>query len=317
MKHKNKTSLTKLERFFAGRNKNSLTQLWNFFTGRNKNIFLVELISFFARGNKNFGFFSKFYCFLIIILLSGIIFRLYITREGHFLFNMDNARDMVEVREMVILKHPRLIGPNTAIEGFFTGPMWYYLLAIPFILSNGDPYALIVTEIILWAIGGFFLLKLLKPFGTLAYISVGLIWIASNYILLLTAYSYNPNPIGLLTPLFVYLLLKFLEKPKLIYSALLWFLAGAFFNFEMNAGVFMPLIIIGSVLFTNIRLITKKSLWLGSLFLFFVFYRRFCLILDISFSCPNLLLSFFKRVKNNRIIPYNVSTILMTDFMRC
>ena len=74
---------------------------------------------------------------IIIILIIGIIYRLSLISNGSFLFNMDNARDMVDVREMVVLHKFRLTGPTSAIEGFFNGPGWYYLLAIPFLLSGG------------------------------------------------------------------------------------------------------------------------------------------------------------------------------------
>ena len=95
---------------------------------------------------------------ILLFLLVGVLYRLVLTANGNFLFIMDNARDMVDVREMVTLHKPRLTGPTSAIEGLFNGPFWYYLLAVPFILSGGNPYASILMEIVLWAIGGFFLL---------------------------------------------------------------------------------------------------------------------------------------------------------------
>ncbi|MBU1031588.1 hypothetical protein KKE03_01545, partial [Patescibacteria group bacterium] len=121
---------------------------------------------------------------IVFILILGIIYRLFLTSGGNFLFNMDNARDMVDVREMVVLGKLRLTGPTSAIEGFYNGPAWYYLLAVPFIISGGDPYASILMEIILWAIGGFFLLKLVKIWSNWLIIPIGAIWVSSNYIVL-------------------------------------------------------------------------------------------------------------------------------------
>src|SRR3989344_9028795 len=78
--------------------------------------------------------------FLIIaLLIFGIFYKLHWTSGGNFIFNMDNARDMVDVREMVVLDKLRLIGPTSGVEGFFNGPGWYYLLAIPFIFSKSKP----------------------------------------------------------------------------------------------------------------------------------------------------------------------------------
>lgn len=180
---------------------------------------------------------------------------------------MDNARDMVDVRNMVVLHKLRLTGPNSAIEGLFNGPAWYYLLAIPFILSGGDPYASIIMEIILWAIGGFFLLKLVSKWGTFYLIPIGALWISSNYIFLTNLYAFNPNPVTLLTPLFVYLLFKYIQTNQLIWAVSVWFLGGLFFNFEMNFGIFVPAIIFLSIIFSGeINLLKTKNFWIGSLF---------------------------------------------------
>ncbi len=204
---------------------------------------------------------------ILIILLIGILYRVIITHNNNFLFNMDNARDMVDVREMVILKKLRFTGPTSAIEGVFNGPAWYYLLALPFIISGGNPYASIVMEFILWAIGGFYLLKLTKSFGTFAMVALGAIWIASDYIVLTNLYAFNPNPITFLTPVFIYLFYKYLETKKFIFSALTFFLGGLFFNFEMNFGVFViPIIIVSLILTKRFYFIKSKSFWLGSLF---------------------------------------------------
>lgn len=201
---------------------------------------------------------------IIVILLIGIVYRLALTANGNFLFNMDNARDMVDVREMIILGKLRLTGPTSAIEGFYNGPFWYYLLAIPFIISGGDPYASIIMEIILWAIGGFFLLKLVSRWGNWLILPIGAIWVSSDYIVLTNLYAFNPNPVTLLAPLFIYLLVEYLEKGKAVYIILAFILAGLFFNFEMNFGVFMPAIILASIILTKkSQLLKQKWFWIG------------------------------------------------------
>lgn len=201
---------------------------------------------------------------ILLFLLAGILYRLALTANGSFLFNMDNARDMVDVREMVVLHKIRLTGPTSAIEGLFNGPFWYYLLAIPFVFTGGDPYASILLEIALWALGGFFLLKLVSRWEEWLVWPIGAAWIASNYIVLTNLYAFNPNPVTLLAPLFIYLLVEYLEKKKAVYGILVWILAGLFFNFEMNFGIFTPVIILASVIFTgNTKLLKQKWFWAG------------------------------------------------------
>lgn len=196
--------------------------------------------------------------------MLGVAFRLFISSNGNFIFNMDNARDMLDIREMVVLKQARLIGPTTSIDGVYFGPFWYWLLAVPFILTGGNPYGSILLEIILWAIGGYFLLSLVnKYYGKLALLAVSLVWIGSNYIILGSQYAFNPNPILFLTPVFVYSLLKFQETKRLKYSLYCWFLAGAFFHFSVPVGIFMPIVYILSLLWMDRKLLKNRTQIIG------------------------------------------------------
>lgn len=207
---------------------------------------------------------QKLLLIILTIIIAGSIQKIYVTFGGNFIFNMDNARDFVDVREMVELKKPRLIGPTSAIEGFYNGPGWYLLLAIPYILTQGNPYGAILLMVFLWAIGGFFLMKMVSRFGILVTLAVGFLWTGSDYINLATVYSFNPNPVTFLTPLFIYLLLKYLDGKKPVYLGLTSALGGAFFNFEMNFGIFvLPIIFAVLLLSKNWRLLKTQGLWLA------------------------------------------------------
>ena len=215
---------------------------------------------------------------ILLILVFGVILKLYLTSGGHFIFHMDIARDFLDVREMIEIGKLRLTGPTSAITGLYDGPAWYYLLSVPYLLTNGNPYSAVVMMIITWAIGGFFLLKLTSRFGTIPTIFAGLIWIGSDYLNLATSYSFHPHLITLLTPMFIYLLEQSLISPTLLNSTLLWLLAGAFFNFEMNFAIFTPVIILVSGFFVNRKVFKNKSFYTGSL-AFIV-----CLLPQIAFD---------------------------------
>ncbi len=186
--------------------------------------------------------------FLIIGLLGlGIILRLVLTSNGNFLFNLDSARDMVDVREMVELHKFRLTGPTSGIDGVYDGPAWYYLMAIPYILSAGDPYSMILMEIIFWAIGGWFLLKIVSRYGRNMIVLVGILWIFSDLTFLATRYSLSPNLVLLLFPVLFYVLEKSLNlktKKVYLYTILVWGLAGFIFNLEMAFGLVVPILLL-------------------------------------------------------------------------
>ncbi len=239
--------------------------------------------------------------FLIIILIIGVIFRLSLTSNNNFLFNMDNARDMVDVREMVVLNNLRFISSRSAIEGDFSGLARYYLLAIPFILSGGDPYASIILEIILWALGGFFLLKLVSRYGNWLMFTAGSLWVASNYIVLTNLYAFNPNPVTLLTPLLIFLIQKYITGKKFIFALLAFFLGGLLFNFEMNAGVFMPLVIFFSVLVSKAELLKKKSFWISTLAFVATIIPQILFDLKHNFLMSKSILSFLAQSQGRGI----------------
>ena len=187
--------------------------------------------------------------FVVGFLLLGVIYKIAVTWNGNFIFQMDNARDWVDVRNMIELGNIRLTGPISAVEGLYNGPFWYYLLAIPYLLSGADPYSGVLLMILLWALGGYFLYLLTKSYGFLAWFSAQLLWIGSPYIGLTTVYSFNPNPILFLFPVFVYYLGRYIEKGRLLYGLIVGGLAGFFFNLEMLSAVFFPPIIISTLIF--------------------------------------------------------------------
>lgn len=232
---------------------------------------------------------------ILVILIFGILYKLFLTWNGNFLFNMDNARDMVDVREMVVLGKMRLTGPTSAIEGLFNGPAWYYLLVVPFIISGGHPYASILMEIMLWVVGGFFLLKLVSRWSSVLVFPIGLIWITSNYIGLTTLYAFNPNPVTLLAPLFIFLLLTYLETDKFLFIAAAWFLGGLFFNFEMNFGIFIPPVILAATFFTKRNLVKKRNFWLGSLLFIATLLPQVLFDLKHQFIMTNSVINYLRN----------------------
>lgn len=231
---------------------------------------------------------------IILILLVGVIFRLIISHGGNFIFNIDNGRDMVDVREMVVLHHPRLIGQTTSIDGVFYGPAWYYLLAVPFVISGGDPYASIILEIILWAVGGYFLLWMVNKFyGKVALVVVSCIWLASNFILLGSQYAFNPNPILFLTPFLIYSIWRYLETKKWWFNCIAWLLAGLFLHFEVTVGLFTPLVILGSILWTRKwSLFKEKAFYLGLLIFFLTLTPQIIFELRHNFFMTKSLLAY-------------------------
>src|SRR3989344_8206070 len=76
---------------------------------------------------------------LLVILGIGSWFRISGILSKSFAFTYDVGRDLLQVEKIVRGGDMVLIGPTTGLSGLFYGPWWYYILSIPFILTDGDP----------------------------------------------------------------------------------------------------------------------------------------------------------------------------------
>lgn len=250
---------------------------------------------------------------ILALLLLGVVFRIFLTSNNNFIFNIDNARDMVDVREMVILKKPRLISHTSGLEGVFMGPAWYYLLTVPFFISGGDPYANILLMILLWVVGGYFLLKMLSRYGWLVMVAVGSIWTASNFIMLATLYAFNPNPVVLLMPFFIWSILLYLQKNLLTLSILIWFLAGLFFNFEIIFGIFVPIIIVAILLVTGKgNYLKTRNFWIGSLFFVLALLPQIIFDIKHQFNMSKAVFGYFSQSSGSFEILSRINLVFKT-----
>src|SRR6266496_3083638 len=76
---------------------------------------------------------------LIILFFAAFFLRTYLLQQNLF-FGPEQGIDFTVVRDLVINHKITLIGSKTYVSGIFHGPVYYYILSIPFLLSSGDPY---------------------------------------------------------------------------------------------------------------------------------------------------------------------------------
>lgn len=94
---------------------------------------------------KYFGI-DHFLClYLLFTTLLAFLLRSYLIPQNLF-FGPEQGRDFLVVKDIVLAHKFTLIGPKTDIGGIFHGPLFYYLLVIPFLFSGGD---IIVSSIFL------------------------------------------------------------------------------------------------------------------------------------------------------------------------
>lgn len=156
----------------------------------------------------------KEFWILIGILLLGAFFRLY-KISAYMTYLGDEGRDMIIVRRLLVEFHPPLIGPGTSIGNMYLGPLYYYMMAIPTLLTNFSPVGPaimiavlgVITIGLVWWVGR-------EWFGKVAgLIAAGLYAIAPT-IIIYSKSSWNPNIMPFFALLSIYAIWKVWEKKQ-------------------------------------------------------------------------------------------------------
>lgn len=106
-----------------------------------------------------------------LILAVGLFFRTYQVVE-RFEFAHDGDLYSWIVKDIIVNKHPRLIGQLTTAPGIFIGPVFYYLLVPFFLLTNMDPVGAVIPTTI---VGLLTILSYYFVFSKIFNVKVGLI----------------------------------------------------------------------------------------------------------------------------------------------
>ena len=76
---------------------------------------------------------------LVALFILTFILRVMFVLNGAVSFHYDMARDAYEAQQIWKDHKLKILGPPTTTAGLFSGVLYFYLLAIPYGLGNGDP----------------------------------------------------------------------------------------------------------------------------------------------------------------------------------
>lgn len=201
---------------------------------------------------------SKKYLLLLITVIIITIFSrtIEIFNQSNYYFGWEQATEYLVTKSIVVDHQIVLTAHQGGFGGFSKNPGFNYLLIIPFILGNGDPFA---GRVFMFGIS--MLTVLIAFILTNKMFNLKTAWLISFLLAIspsLKDYAQSVSPpfvIPLLTVFFIYILFEiFKEKKNLI--PLLVFIVGLMTNFEMaTAGVLMVLLLI-----TATYCLVKKSI---------------------------------------------------------
>ncbi len=195
------------------------------------------------------------FSFLLAILLVGAFLRLYRIDE-YMTFLGDEGRDVIIVRRIFTELHPPLIGPGTSVGGMYLGPLYYYMMALPLLLSGFSPVGPAVMVALLGVATIFFIWFVGKKwFGNFAGLIAGGLYAVSPVPIIFSHSSWNPNIMPFFSLLCVYAIWKVWKENKLNWLVVM----GISFAFVLQSHYLGLLLAPTLFLFWIITLIKEKS----------------------------------------------------------
>lgn len=249
---------------------------------------------------------------LAIIFLIGAFCRLY-KIDQYMTFLGDEGRDVIIVRRIFTEAHPPLIGPGTSVGSMYLGPLYYYMMAIPLLVSGFSPVgpavmvALIslATIVFIWWVGRSWFSK------TSGIIAAGL-YAISPTVITFSHSSWNPNIMPFFAMLSVYSIWKVWQKKEFNWLIIL----GVSFAFVLQShylGLLLAPTLLLFWILTIVSLKSKGKFLRKSLFglLSFVVLMSPLLIFDLRHNFMNTK-AFYNFIVNRDItISGNVWTSLL------
>lgn len=190
-----------------------------------------------------------------LILLVGGFLRLYKISE-YMTFLGDEGRDVIIVRRIFTEMHPPLIGPGTSVGNMYLGPLYYYMMAIPFFVSGFSPVGPAVmvatlgvaTIFLIWFSGR-------KWFGSFAGLVAAGLYAVSPVPIIFSHSSWNPNIMPFFSLLCVYSIWKVWKENKFNWLIIL----GISFAFVLQSHYLGFLLVPTLFLFWILTLVKLKS----------------------------------------------------------
>jgi len=152
----------------------------------------------------------KYFCILLaILILFGLLSRVFAISGNRIFFTVDEGRDAIYVRQILNYHQIFTKGPESSVRGIFTGPLWYYFISIGYLLMNGNPTGAVLVLILLNLGVTIVLVTILRrEINEKLALTVGLGLMVSWPFFNTSLYGFNPFPLVALSIILILLLAK-------------------------------------------------------------------------------------------------------------
>lgn len=212
---------------------------------------------------------SQYFPFLLLLIIVFFAFflRSKMILHGDFYYLVDQARDLLLTKGIVVDHKLTLIGPRTGLGGLFHGPLWLYMLTPFFVLAKGNPFWTLIPLFELVSLSliflGFFVGA--KLYGKSIGLLLALLLTISSPLVETVPYTTNAQMQPFVFLLFLYSTIEFI-RGKQGFFLLSAFCIGIGFQFESAFAVtWIPLLILAMIL--RKKLPSLKNLLLSGILL--------------------------------------------------
>ncbi len=208
-----------------------------------------------------------FFWLLIILVFAGIL-RLY-QLEGYLQFLGDQGRDVLLVKRMIIDHDVTLLGPSASVGGFFTGPIYYYMM-IPFLaLANLNPVGPAILSV-LFGLGTIVLIYILcSKFWNPRVGLIASFLVAINPKMVdISRYSWNPNPVPFFALATIILLYLASKRDRKVYSLCIGVCLGILYQLHYMDLPFIGIVGLSTLFIYPLKKWPKHALIAGAGFIF-------------------------------------------------
>ncbi len=204
-----------------------------------------------------------------IVLLVFFVVLAFVIRAhniNNFLFfDYEQGRDALVVKNIYTLKNLTLIGPKTDIDGLFHGPLYYYLLAIPYFVSGGNPLAASLFIIALCSLVPLVVYKFSDDFLP------AVISIFSFELVVYSRWLSNVSLATLFGPLAFLFLWRYIQKQKVTDFFLSTIFVAIACQFEIILAMEFAFVFIVLILFKVLKIPSLKTLLVSGVAVVIVF----------------------------------------------
>lgn len=208
---------------------------------------------------------SRLRILVAVVIIFGLAVRIAPILEHQVFFWFDQGLDLVLVKQLVVDHHLSLTSRYSGLAGVLMGPLWTWVLSIPFILGRGDPAANTVFFPVISlaaAILGYRLFKdSMSGESRLFYL---ILFVFSPVVIAASQIASSPNPLSFLFIFYIWFLYQIAIEGRSFFLWPLLLLTGIFFQLEIGFALFaLPTTFVVLLVFKKWRFLWSRYFWLG------------------------------------------------------